>query len=694
MERPKIEKQIPVRVRGTVTFINREWKLLCIQEGENAVKVFMETDADLERGQQVEVTGRPVFGDYATTLVLISARVIGDGEPVEPVVLDESRDFSLDLLYRWSEFEGPIYSAVTDDERVFLYVAGQKFGVFVALPKSSDLPPLATLRTSRIRVRGILDFSYEEASPWKIDLHSPPEEVIAVTPEVSKPDQPKLRKTSEILKNDRRGPVELPVRIRAVVRAISKGKRIFVSDDSGSLMIEVADDSQTRDLLPGDVVEAEGQVDRNRLAPFLANATVRHVGKGYSPPPKSVAAVDARKHLAQLIEVEGMVVAGNPGKNWLLLRDGGTFFRVRYPPQHATELTSLGMGSQLRLSGGCWSSPTDDASFEVLAQSADVVLKVPSSLPYSSTSAHESESVSSPGGNVPPARDQGPPAPPWLLIFLFLLLFLCGVIWLLLRRLKAQEKFQGSIHEQLSNLSHIARLNTLSEMVGALAHELNQPLASVSNYAAAAELLTKKETIEQERLAGVVSSIGQEAFRAGEIIRRLRTLVRRKTPGSHPVEVSEVVHEAIELFKTQQVTASGLVETDLPQNLPPVMADSIQIQQVVLNLLLNARDAIEDLTDRPASISIKASSENGMVYISVQDNGAGIASPDPSTVFEPYFTTRESGTGLGLAISRAIIESHGGTIRADNCELHGASITFSLPVAPIRISRPQSAAAG
>lgn len=150
--------------------------------------------------------------------------------------------------------------------------------------------------------------------------------------------------------------------------------------------------------------------------------------------------------------------------------------------------------------------------------------------------------------------------------------------------------------------------------------------------------------------------------------------------------VSEIVHESVELFKTQHVTASGLVQTDMSEDLPYVQADSVQIQQVMLNLLLNARDATEAQTDRPPSINVETSSESGMVYVSVSDNGVGIANPNSDAIFEPYFTTRENGTGLGLAISRTIIESHHGKITAENVSPHGTRITFTLPVSKVQAS--------
>jgi signal transduction histidine kinase len=159
------------------------------------------------------------------------------------------------------------------------------------------------------------------------------------------------------------------------------------------------------------------------------------------------------------------------------------------------------------------------------------------------------------------------------------------------------------------------------------------------------------------------------------------------------VQISEIIHETVELFKTQHVTATGLVQVDVSGDLPSVQADSVQIQQVILNLLLNARDATEaePEPERVPAIHVETRLEDGMVSVSVSvsDNGVGIASSTPDAIFEPYFTTREKGTGLGLAISRTIVETHGGRITAEEGTPYGTRITFSLPV-----SRAQTNIAG
>jgi signal transduction histidine kinase len=684
MERSEVAKRATLRIRGTVTFIKRKWGLVCIQTDDCATKAYMETDADLAVGQLVELTGRSEFGQYANIMMMTGASVIGDGTMPEPALLDETVPLSLDIMYRWSEVEGPIYSASANEESYFLYVAGKEFGVFVKLPRTPELPPVTEMRNFRIRARGIPAMSTDESYPFRLHLLVRTAEQVELTPLTVPEGGIKPRSISETGFRDMRGDTEAAARFKAVVRSVFGTKQLFLSDGTGSLFVELADDSVAEQLVVGDAVEVEGRLDRSLKQPYLRDAHAKFLGKGYSKPPIRIEPREGRKHFANLIQTTGRLVAKDAAKNWMLLRHGALYFRTWYQPQHELLLEKAGIGSQISVVGGCWFSPSDDSAFDIVARDATVLFNIPAPVVEADPPDLSDETIAAGETANVEATTPGDIIGPALMVLL--LAFLGTLIWLILRRLKEQERFQESIHEQLSNLSHIARLNTLSEMVGALAHELNQPLASVSNYAAAAEILSKKEPTDSEKLAVVLIHIGKEAFRAGEIIRRLRHLVRKKTPGSLPVQVSEVIHETVELFKTQHFTASDLVQVLAADNLPAVQADSVQIQQVILNLLLNARDATEAQSDRTSAIQVETLSEDGMVYVTVSDNGIGIASSTPDAIFEPYFTTREKGTGLGLAISRTIIETHGGKITAQKVSPFGTRITFSLPISKGRIN--------
>ncbi|MFT4558932.1 MAG: signal transduction histidine kinase [Planctomycetaceae bacterium] len=700
LSRAEMAELNEVRIRGAVTFVSNAWKVLFVYQGGQSVKVGFEADLQVSVGTLVEIKGQIVGGDVGPVIVATDLRELRDdehGKEFEPVPLkiDETTSFSVSVVDQWVEFEGPAYSAVADSKYHYVSLAGTQFGVYAIIPNSADLPPLEILRDARLRVRGIPGISLQPGAQGQIDLLLPDSSFVEVVTAADEAVDRMPRKIGEIGRVDLRGTTEAPARIRAVVRGVSDSRRFFVADETGSLMVETHADISIDQMTVGDVVEVEGRVIRNQKHEYITESMVRYIGKGFSLHPELVTGQEALKRPAELVEIDGTLVSEDGDTHSLLLKNGIHSFRVHTSEAMSDALSRWSIGSRLRFSGCTWVSEGLDADFELYPNTVSVIFGLPGDTETNEDSASvqaETLADAAPGWSGERAAGGLPfPPPPFFLrppaiIALLITLVLLGVamVWLIQRRLKAQEnaqeKFHESIHEQLSNLSHIARLNTLSEMVGALAHELNQPLASVSNYAAAAELVSRKEPADPQKLAGLMTNIGQEAFRAGEIIRRLRHLVRKKTPGSLPVQISEIIHETVELFKTQHVTASGLVQVDVPDDLPFVQADSVQIQQVILNLLLNARDATEAEPERTSEIQVASRFEDGLVTVSVSDNGIGVASSTPDAIFEPYFTTREKGTGLGLAISRTIIESHAGRITAENGTPHGTKITFSLPV--------------
>ena len=692
-----------IRVRGSVTFINNNWKVLAIYQDGKSIKVGFDADLPVSVGSLVEINGQVVLGDVGPVIVAKNVQVLSEkdlGEEFNPIPLtiDQNTAFSVDLIDQWVEFEGPAYSAVADDNYHYVSLAGQQFGVYAIIPNSTDLPPLGILREARIRVRGIPSISMQPGAEGQIDFLIPNSSFVEVVKTADAAADLNPRKIAEIGRVDMRGTSELPARIRAIVRCVNQSKRLFVSDETGALMVETHPDISIDQLAVGDVIEVEGRVVRNSEHKFVTDAMVRYVGKGFSLHPEHVTAAEAFERISQLIELDGTLVSGSDDTSGLLVKNGVSSFRVRADREMSQKLSKWSAGSRLRFTGCSWVSEGLDVDFDFYPASVSVVFGIPSdgsaeeptsSAPSETRAATSAVGPGEPEGSITDRRPPFPGHPPFFLrppvviTLQIALITLAGtIVWLIYGRLKVQEKFHKSIHEQLGNLSHIARLNALSEMVGALAHELNQPLASVSNYAATAELLSKKVPVDPEKLSGILTSIGREAFRASEIIRRLRHLVRKKTPGSLPIQISEIISETVELFKTQRVTANGVVEVDVPDNLPAVQADPVQIQQVLLNLLLNARDATEAQTHRPPTIRINAALDEGMVSVAVSDNGIGIANSNPDEIFEPYFTTREAGTGLGLAICRTIIETHGGKITADNnVSPDSTRITFTLPVA-------------
>lgn len=235
----------------------------------------------------------------------------------------------------------------------------------------------------------------------------------------------------------------------------------------------------------------------------------------------------------------------------------------------------------------------------------------------------------------------------------------------------AQEK----VKQLQSAMVHLSRISAMGTMASTLAHELNQPLAAISNYAGAAQRMVGQGshiTDFGEPLAG----IERNALRAGKIISRLRALTQKGGVRSHSFCADDIIKEAGELAKV------GFSDLRLRYELQDgrlVMGDPIQIQQVIINLIRNAAEAIPEGTERDVLLVSRASNEDTL--ISVEDRGSGIPRGNIATVFEAFFTTKDQGTGIGLSISRTIIEAHGGRIWAENRPGGGSRFSFTLPIA-------------
>ena len=218
-------------------------------------------------------------------------------------------------------------------------------------------------------------------------------------------------------------------------------------------------------------------------------------------------------------------------------------------------------------------------------------------------------------------------------------------------------------------------------MAGALAHELSQPLTAVLTNAQAARHFLDRAQLDVGQLRGALEDIIRNVKRAGTVIDRLRALLRKDESPRQPVDVSEVAREVIDLANGELVSRRVSVKSVFTSAVPPVLGDRVQLQQVVLNLVLNACDAMNTAhVDRLIVLSTKA--DDGFVELAVSDHGPGIPDGQLERVFEPFVTFREHGLGLGLAISRSIVTAHGGSISAENNAGGGATFRCRLPVAP------------
>jgi two-component system sensor kinase FixL len=232
-------------------------------------------------------------------------------------------------------------------------------------------------------------------------------------------------------------------------------------------------------------------------------------------------------------------------------------------------------------------------------------------------------------------------------------------------------------------LTHFARLSTMGEMAAGLAHEINQPLSAIATYAQACQRLLKMPDHDPEDVAAALQQISSQALRAGEVIRRLRNFVKNREVTREPVDCGRLLEDLRTLAETDARLHNVWLRIESEGELPMVYADPIQLQQVILNLVRNAIDAMADVEEHRREVVLSSrTTEDGEIEITVADHGTGLAPEATDHLFNAFFTTKSGGTGLGLAISRSIVRAHGGRLWHTPNEGSGARFHFTLPVAP------------
>ncbi len=247
------------------------------------------------------------------------------------------------------------------------------------------------------------------------------------------------------------------------------------------------------------------------------------------------------------------------------------------------------------------------------------------------------------------------------------------------RRRAGEHELELAAARQRSELAHISRIATLGELSASIAHELNQPLGAILANAQAAQRLLERDGADVAELREIVGDIVESDRRAGEVIRRLRAMLRKEELTHVPLALDEVVADVRRIMASDFVNRGVVVETRLADGLPRVAGDRVQLQQVLLNLMINACDAMAERPKPRRLLVGTAAGESGTIELWVTDSGPGIPAGDLERVFEPFVTTKPHGTGLGLAVCRTIVEAHGGRIRARNEPAGGAAFTVTLP---------------
>lgn len=241
-----------------------------------------------------------------------------------------------------------------------------------------------------------------------------------------------------------------------------------------------------------------------------------------------------------------------------------------------------------------------------------------------------------------------------------------------------RRRVEAEAEELRAELTHLARITTLSELSGSITHEITQPLAIILSNTQAARRFLSQESPDLAEVDEILSDVASEAKRAGEVIRGLRSLMKRCPAVEEPVELNEAINEVLRLIESDLVGRGVVVRKHFAADLPVIHGDRVQLQQVVLNLLLNGAEAMAENAEGDRHLIISTAVNEGAVRLSISDAGYGLP-VEMERIFEPFFSTRANGLGLGLAICRSIVDAHRGHIRGVPNEERGATFYVDLP---------------
>jgi two-component system, LuxR family, sensor kinase FixL len=242
-----------------------------------------------------------------------------------------------------------------------------------------------------------------------------------------------------------------------------------------------------------------------------------------------------------------------------------------------------------------------------------------------------------------------------------------------------RRRVEDETARQRIELEHLSRVATLSELSGALAHELNQPLAIIMSNAEAAQRLLERPEPDLEEIRAILTDIVDADERAGEVIKRLRSMLKRGSPNRQPLSLNQLVLTVLQFMRGDLVRRGVEVETSLDESLQPVNADAVPIEQVLINVITNAGDAMAANAPGDRTLRISTFVDASMACVKVADCGCGLP-VSPERVFDAFYTTKADGLGMGLAISRSIVASHGGRLFAEANDGRGTAFTVCLPL--------------
>jgi signal transduction histidine kinase len=260
------------------------------------------------------------------------------------------------------------------------------------------------------------------------------------------------------------------------------------------------------------------------------------------------------------------------------------------------------------------------------------------------------------------------------------LLIQAGLITVLLREHRRRKFSEVQARQRMAELAHVNRFSTAGELTASIAHEINQPLGAILTNAETADAILQSSNPDIAELKDIVKDILQDDRRAGEVIRRMRSLLKKAPFEVKNIDLNDLVRETVEFLSALAIARKVELVSVITPDALPILGDRIQLQQVILNLVVNGIDAMRDTPSENRMISIRTSRIENFAQLSVSDRGSGIPEDKLKEVFEPFFTSKAEGMGMGLSIARTIIEAHHGLISANNRDHGGATFRIELPL--------------
>ncbi|HUU95554.1 MAG TPA: ATP-binding protein, partial [Phycisphaerae bacterium] len=254
---------------------------------------------------------------------------------------------------------------------------------------------------------------------------------------------------------------------------------------------------------------------------------------------------------------------------------------------------------------------------------------------------------------------------------------LCGVV----RDITERKRAEQEARQRQADLAHVSRLTLMGEMASSLSHDISQPLCTILFYARGCVRRIRSGTADPTALLDVMEKVAAQAEAAGRIVRRLREFVSKRAPHLSTVDINELIRQSLSLVQSEISEGGITLRLRAAEPLPPVRADRVQIEQVILNLVRNGIEALQAVEAGQRELTIATSSSaGGTITVAVHDTGAGLSAEVAERVFDSFFSTKPDGMGMGLSISRSIIEAHGGRLWVVPNAERGATFQFRLPV--------------